>query len=423
MLKKITVDQLSLGMYVHRLCGSWLDHPFWKSAFLLTDGRQLAQIKSSAVREAWIDTLKGGDVPAMPDHADRDESPGSPAPESEPAAETRPSALSDEFAACSLSEELARAAKTVAQGRGAMMRMFQDVRLGNAIDTEHCQPLVYEITQSVKRNPGAIVSLARLKTSDDYTYMHSVAVCALMVSLARRLDFSEADTREAGMAGLVHDLGKAAMPLEVLNKPGPLTTEEFAIMKGHPAAGHRMLMEARGVSAGVMDVYLHHHEKFNGKGYPDGLDGERISLLARLGAVCDVYDAITSNRPYKAGWDPALSVQKMAQWSREGHFDETVFQAFVKTIGIYPIGSLVRLSSNRLGVIVDQSPSGLLTPLVMAVFAIETRQYCEPELIDIGEPGCDERIVSRETPEQWGLSGLDDFWREGNAPTPLIAAP
>ncbi len=192
-------------------------------------------------------------------------------------------------------------------------------------------------------------------------------------------------------------------------------------MKGRPAAGHPMLMEARGVSAGVMDVCLHHHEKFNGKGYPDGLDGERISLLAQLGAVCDVYDAITSNRPYKTGWAPAHSVQKMAQWSREGHFDETVFQAFVKTIGIYPIGSLVRLSPNRLGVVVDQAPAGLLTPTVKAMFTIDTRQYCKPELIEIGQPGSEERIVSRETAEPRGLSGLDDFWREGSESTPLRA--
>jgi HD-GYP domain-containing protein (c-di-GMP phosphodiesterase class II) len=240
-------------------------------------------------------------------------------------------------------------------------------------------------------------------------YVHQL--CAPMVALARQLGLSEADTREAGMAGLVHDVGKALMPLDVLNKPGPLTREEFAIMKTHPEAGHRMLKEARGVGEGTMDVCLHHHEKLNGKGYPEGLEGAEISLLARMGAVCDVYDAITSNRPYKAGWDPAQSVQKMAQWSREGHFDDAIFQALVKGIGIYPNGSLVRLSSGRLGVIVDQSHSSLLTPVVTAIFVIDTREYCEPEVIDLSRPGCQERIVAREPPEQWGLSGLDDFWR------------
>ena len=111
----------------------------------------------------------------------------------------------------------------------------------------------------------------------------------------------------------------------------------------------------------------------------------------------------------------------MAEWSREGHFDEAVFQAFVKTIGIYPIGSLVRLNSDRLGVIVDQSPSGLLTPVIKAVYRIDTRQYCEPELIHLSQPGCQEQIVSREAPERWGLSGLDDFWREGSKSKPLSA--
>lgn len=408
MLKKIATDQLCRGMYVHELCGSWLDHPFWKKAFLLSDAGQLAQIKGSAIREVWIDTLRGCDVPTVPD-APPGDLPAIAA--SEPGAALGPPVQVDELQACSLSEEMKRAEKTLAQARGAMKLMLEDVRLGRALDTGSCLPLVHDITQSVKRNPGAIVSLARLKTSDDYTYMHSVAVCALMVMLARRLKLSEAETREAGMAGLVHDVGKAVMPLEVLNKPGPLTPEEYAVMKGHPQAGHRLLLEADGVGEGELDVCLHHHEKIDGRGYPHGLEGEAISLLARMAAVCDVYDAITSNRPYKPGWDPAHAVQKMAQWSRDGHFDDAIFQAFVKGIGIYPIGSLVKLSSGRLAVIVDQSASTLLTPQVKVVYVIDTARSCEPELVDLGEPGCAERIVSREMPEQWGLSGLDDFWR------------
>lgn len=406
MLKKIATDQLCTGMYVHEFCGSWLDHPFWKKAFLLTEAAQLTQIRRSAIREVWIDTRRGCDVPAAAQApVDDRASEGSPGPE---AASTAPAAAPQ---ACSLSDELQRAQSTLAEARGAMKLMLEDMRLGKALDTGGCLPLVHDITQSVKRNPGAIVSLARLKTSDDYTYMHSVAVCALMVMLARRMDLSEAHTREAGMAGLVHDVGKAVMPLDVLNKPGALTPEEYAIMKGHPEAGHRLLLEADGIGKGGLDVCLHHHEKFNGLGYPHGLEGEHIPLLARMGAVCDVYDAITSNRPYKSGWDPAHAVQKMAQWSRDGHFDDAIFQAFVKGVGIYPIGSLVRLSSGRLAVIIDQTASTLLTPQVKAVYVIETGKSCEPELIDLGQPGCAERIVSREIPEQWGLSALDGFWR------------
>ena len=195
-----------------------------------------------------------------------------------------------------------------------------------------------------------------------------------MIGLARQLGLPRTQVREIGLAGMMHDIGKAMMPLDVLNKPGKLTDEEFAVMKTHPAQGVELL--CGNASAAVIDVCLHHHEKMDGSGYPERLDGERISLLARMGAVCDVYDAITSNRPYKAGWDPAESLRRMASW--KGHFDPLVFQAFVKTIGIYPVGSLLRLKSQRLAVVCEQHNESLLTPRVRAFYSIAARQRITP---------------------------------------------
>jgi HD-GYP domain-containing protein (c-di-GMP phosphodiesterase class II) len=240
--------------------------------------------------------------------------------------------------------------------------------------------------------------------------MHSVAVCALMVALAQQLKLNALDTREAGLAGLVHDLGKAMMPLEVLNKPGALTPAEFAIMKSHPQAGHQMLVEGQGVGPIPLDVCLHHHEKINGRGYPHGLQGDEISLFARMGAVCDVYDAITSNRPYKAGWDPGDSIQKMAQWAKDGHFDEAIFQAFVKSIGIYPTGALVKLKSGRLGVVVEQGTRSLLTPTVKVFFSTKSNEPITPVLLDLSDPKVTDQIVSRESVASWGFKNLDQFW-------------
>ncbi|TAK91110.1 MAG: HD-GYP domain-containing protein [Aquabacterium sp.] len=408
MLRKIPIQQLRIGMFVHEVCGSWLDHPFWRASFVVRDARQLKQL--AVVKEVIIDTSKGLDVdsPSVPmDLMDDVE-----VPHATPAVEVMDLPEDEAPLAMSVSfqQELVRASRIVEQSRGAMKSMFNDARLGKAVDTEHCLPLVDDITQSVSRNPGAIVSLARLKTSDDYTYMHSVAVCALMVSLAKHLHLNEADTREAGLAGLVHDLGKALMPLEVLNKPGALTPAEFAIMKGHPEAGHRMLVEGNGVGPIPLDVCLHHHEKVNGKGYPHGLQGDEISLFAKMGAVCDVYDAITSNRPYKAGWDPAESIQKMAQWAKDGHFDERIFQAFVKSIGIYPTGSLVKLKSGRLGVVVEQGGKSLLSPMVRVFFSTKANEPIPPQLIDLGDGSTTDQIVSRESPSTWGFKNIDQFW-------------
>lgn len=306
-------------------------------------------------------------------------------------------------------EEAERAARICAKSKQAVVSMFQEARMGNAVNAADCAPLVEEISNSVARNPGALISLARLKTADDYTYMHSVAVCALMIALARQLGLDEEQTRQAGLAGLLHDLGKAMVPNEVLNKPGKLTDEEFAIIKKHPEFGHEALLQGAGVPDIALDVCLHHHEKTDGSGYPKGLKAEQISLFAKMGAVCDVYDAITSNRPYKAGWDPAESLRKMAEWAK-GHFDESVFQAFVKSLGIYPVGSLVRLESGRLGVVVEQSERSLLAPKVKVFFSTKANARIRPEEIDLSRPGAQDKIAGREDPAKWNIPDLNELW-------------
>jgi putative nucleotidyltransferase with HDIG domain len=251
--------------------------------------------------------------------------------------------------------------------------------------------------------------LVRLKNKDEYTYMHSVAVCALMVALARQLGLDEQQTREAGLAGLLHDLGKMMIPAEILDKPGKLTDEEFDVIKSHPEEGYKLLLEGKNVSAAVMDVCIHHHEKIDGTGYPHRLAGDQISLFAKMGAVCDVYDAITSDRPYKAGWAPAESLSKMAMWAK-GHFDQRIFHAFVKSIGIYPVGTLVRLESGRLGVVVDQAKWSLLHPCVKVFFSIKGNARIPIEVLDLVRPGVKDKIIAHEDAAKWGFHDLNEIW-------------
>jgi HD-GYP domain-containing protein (c-di-GMP phosphodiesterase class II) len=406
MLRKIPVADLRLGMHLHELCGAWLDHPFWKTRFVLRDPADLQKLLASSVREAWIDTSKGCDVDttAALEIAPRRDS----QPVREPARPATAAAAAAPPARESMSAELQRASALVNQSRGAVTSLFAEARMGRALDAEKCLPLVDEIASSVWRNPGAIVSLARLKTHDDYTYMHSMAVCALMVSLGRQLGMDEARAREVGLAGMLHDMGKAAMPLEVLNKPGKLTDAEYDTMKLHPQRGFEMLQEGKGVGEVALDVCLHHHERPDGKGYPDGLAGESLSVVARMGAVCDVYDAITSNRPYKSGWDPAESIAKMAAWGSQ--FDAEVFQAFVKSLGIYPVGSLVRMRSGRLAVVVEQNERSLIAPRVKVFFSTRSNLPIAPELIDLSVGSSNDAITGRESNAQWKFPHLDELW-------------
>jgi HD-GYP domain-containing protein (c-di-GMP phosphodiesterase class II) len=421
MLKKIPTTQLRLGMHLHAFEGSWMAHPFWKTRFVIDEAALLDRVRESGVSECWIDVSKGLDVvddlrpsplmaapAAMPAPA-RPSRPSPPAAETprHAAAATEPPALRHEPAS-PMAEELQRAAAVCKRGRQAVTLMFNEARMGRAIDAEQCLPLVDEVSNSVFRNPGALVSLARLKTQDEYTFMHSVAVCALMVAVGRQLGMDDAQCREAGLAGMLHDLGKSLVPLDLLNKPGKLTDEEFAIIRTHPERGHALLIEGKGAAAGALDVCLHHHEKMDGSGYPHRLPGEQISLLARMAAVCDVYDAITSNRPYKTGWDPAESVARMASW--KGHFDEAVFKAFVQSLGIYPTGSVVRLESQRLAVVVEQSPGSLVAPVVKAFFSLKSQMPIPPARIELASPKCNDRIVARESAADWKGAPLEDLW-------------
>ena len=416
MLKRIDIKHLTLGMYLHEFCGSWMEHPFWRARFLLKDPKDLARIRSTSIQECWIDTGKGRDVAPGTASVSREEADAridtdfsrleelpdvtvtvtlpTPARRREPV---------------DMASELKNAAAICVKSKQAMVSMFSEARMGRAVDTGRAHVLVEEIADSVTRNPGALISLARLKTADDYTYMHSVAVCALMIALARQLRLNEEQTRLAGLAGLLHDMGKATVPLGVLNKPGKLTEPEFAVVRSHPVQGHRLLSEGGNVPEAVLDACLHHHEKVNGTGYPDRLQGDAISVIARMTAICDVYDAITSDRPYKRGWDPSESLRRMAEWTSD-HFDPRLFQAFVKSIGIYPVGSLVRLSSGRIGVVTEQAPAALTTPIVKVFFSSKSDMRIPPECVNLAAPGCTERIVAREDPDKWGFPDLAELW-------------
>jgi putative nucleotidyltransferase with HDIG domain len=399
MLKRITVDQLVIGMYVQEFCGSWIDHPFWRSKFLIVEPADLQRVLDGHIKELVIDTDKGLDVAVVEEEVVVEEA-LEPPPDAD-AAPVGPKPDSVEF-----SKEVRRASALCKRSKAAVTSLFAEARLGMALDLEDCLPLVGEISDSVMRNAGAMISVVRMKSRDEYTYMHSVAVCALMIGLARQLDLDAETTREAGLAGLLHDIGKAHMPLPILNKPGKLSTDEFTVIRSHPERGAAMLADLD-IAKSARDVCLHHHERMDGTGYPHRLKGEQISVLARMAAICDVYDALTSNRSYKTAWNPGEALRKMASWT--GHFDPVIFQAFVKTVGIYPVGALVRLKSGRLAVVVEQNAHALLAPKVRVFYSTKSDERITPVLLDLDPQHTTERIVACESAEDWPFKDLDEL--------------
>ncbi|MFY8124009.1 MAG: HD-GYP domain-containing protein [Silanimonas sp.] len=442
MIKPVPITRARAGMWFHRLGGSGFHHAFVKNGFLL-EARDIAVLAEGGVEELIIDTDKGLDVedegtaalaPATPETeaaeveaaAPAEEAPASaPLPADDPPqgsdkASEMPAAVTVDAVAApspvvaprvpreSMDQELHRARRICQDSKAQVVALFTDARLGRAIQPEAVMPMVEAINESVSRHPDALLSVVRLKNHDEYTYMHSVAVCALMVALARRLGLPEDQVRDAGAAGMLHDLGKAAMPLNVLNKPGALSDDEFKIMKAHPVRGYHMLVQSGSAPEAVLDVALHHHEKFDGSGYPHNLKGDAIGLMARMGAVCDVYDAITSNRPYKKAWGPAESLQRMVSWN--GHFDELVLKAFIRSVGIYPVGALVRLESDRLGVVLEQGEGSLLAPKVRVFFNARKREPVFIKDIDLGAPDCGDRIVGLESADKWNFPNIERLW-------------
>jgi len=400
MLKKIDASQLKVGMAIHDLDCGWMEHPFVRSRFMLTSVQEILKIRAAGIRGVVIDCAKGLDVDDAPTVAEAQAS-----IEAEVIAiATLPMAVQR----VSLSEELVRANQIQRQATGLVRTVMQDVRLGKVVELDKVGPMVESITGSILRNPGALTGLLRIKSKDDYTFLHSVSVCTLLVAFCNVRGIDAVTTYQAGLGGLLHDTGKALVPDSILNKAGALTDEEFAIIKKHPRDGYDILVKSGGIGAIPLDITLHHHERRDGSGYPDKLDQSRISELACMAAIVDVYDAITSDRSYHKGMAPADALRKIFEWSKF-HFDPVLAQEFVRCVGIYPVGTLVLLESGRLGVVAEAHETSLLTPKVNVFFDSKTMSYIRPQQVDLARPvgaGGGDKILRHESQEKWKVNPM-----------------
>lgn len=403
-LKRVSRDQVRLGMYVHGLEGPWLSHPFWRRRFLLTNPDDVLALHASDVRGVIIDEAKGDPLEVPPEDAPAprpaQRAPG-PVPRRLPHLPMKAAMAARRDPAA---EERMRATRVAQRSLAVMRGVFDGVRLGRAFRSADVLAVVDEISASVARDRSALIGITRLKSKDEYTYLHSVAVCALMVNLARELGLDDATVRDLGMAGLLHDIGKMAVPDALLNKAGRLSDAEFDVVRRHTVQGHELLSKGPRVPDAALDICLHHHERVDGTGYPFGLSGDALSLHARMGAICDVYDALTSNRAYKGAWRPAQAVAAMHGW--QGHFDRQLLFDFFRSIGVYPPGMLVRLLSNQLAVVLDNGRRAS-RPRLRIFYAVADWDFVPVRDVTLREGG--EAAISEENPLHWGFGEWDDL--------------
>ena len=222
-----------------------------------------------------------------------------------------------------------------------------------------------DLMQAINENDALAVDISALKVSDEYTFKHSVDVATMAMIIAKKTGMSKQDIYDIGIAGLLHDIGKSKIPNEILNKPGRLTDEEFAVMKHHPIYGYRILEENKSLTDNIKLGVLQHHEKINGKGYPLGVEADQISTFAKIISVVDIYDALVTERPYKLGFSPRDAVEMIMAMTAE--LDINALKGFLSSVILYPVGSTVVLSNGEKARVVENFEEAILRPKVVGL--------------------------------------------------------
>lgn len=222
-----------------------------------------------------------------------------------------------------------------------------------------------DLMQAINENDAIAVDITALKVSDEYTFKHSVDVATMAMIIAKKTGMPRQEIYDIGVTGLLHDIGKSKIPNELLNKPGKLTDEEFAIMKLHPIYGYRILEHNQALTDTIKLGVLQHHEKINGKGYPMGVDGDQISRFAKIITVVDIYDALVTERPYKLGFSPRDAVEMIMAMTAE--LDLDALKGFLRSVILYPVGTTVELSNGERARVVENYEEAILRPKVVGL--------------------------------------------------------
>ena len=364
----IHVNHLKLGMYVCELDRPWLGTPFLFQGFCIRKQEQIDKLQAFC-DSVYVDVDKSLLVPGKTS-----------------ATPLNPHLLKRQVYALSATfeQEITVANEIRETTRGTVENLFEDVSKGSKIDLLRVRKIVHETVDGVLRNPDAHLCITQLKNRDDYTAQHSINVCVLALALGRYLGLPRDQLEMLGIAALLHDIGKIKTPLEVLNKPGRLTPQEFEIVKVHTLDGHDLLRQRYGLPNRIAQTAISHHERLGGGGYPRGLKGSEIPVWGKIVAIVDVYDAITSDRIYHQGVAPTEALTKMYGW-RLTDFDAELLEQFIQCVGIYPVGTLVQLTDGQVGLVTSVNQQFRLLPKVKLLLNSEKRSYRRDVTLDLAD--------------------------------------
>lgn len=367
MLKKITIEQLEPGMYVHQIIEQKGSLSV-KNQGRVTSKAIVATLKKHGVKTLTIDTEKAFD----PNIGDATVS----------VSTEQAAALNENKAVqrVALGAELGRAAKLHEQGKAIQKLLLQSVQKETPFDASIPKTFSNKLVESVDRNPDALLCLTKIREKDDYLLEHSLNVAILLANFGKFLGMSEEEVQDLSYAGFLHDLGKIKIPDEILHKPGRLTDSEMDVMKSHVQHGVDYLQDTN-IAQPLIQAISEHHERLDGLGYPKGKPGKDISYAGRMLAIADMYDALTADRVYKAGMSSqkAFSILMNEAPTR---LDISLVQQFIKCLGVYPVGSLVLLSNERLAMVIEQNDSPL-TPVVKVFYSVKQGHYLTPKDVDL----------------------------------------
>ncbi|MDO6412940.1 HD-GYP domain-containing protein [Sphingomonas sp. BIUV-7] len=411
MLQRVAPDQVTVGMYIRKFEGSWFYHPFWRARFVIRTERQLQRIRDSGLH-VLIDAAKGADaasssaeVAAAPVRRRTFAEPSTlmqsapvraprPSPQSRPASTPARVVAPPAFGKA----DKVRATALAQRSTKVVQALFENCQIGRTVSTEPILSVVDDIATTLEQNGAAFINVTRLRAKGDAIYTHSIAVCALMIGLAREAGCPPATIHAMGTAGLLHDVGKVVIDQALLDKTEALTEAEIADIRRHPQSGHDILSEEIRLPPAALDVCVNHHERLDGSGYPFGLRGDAISQATRMAVICDVYDAMTSGTSYRKGISPAEAIAQMD--ADEGKYDGALLFKFMRSIGVFPAGKLVRLRSNRLAIILP--PAGAdRQPLARAFYATVDTAFVDYQDVILSDRLSDDQAVREEDPAAW----------------------